>query len=51
MIIMIHLLQHLGVPAGAAIAIVIAARKFLKGGIARTAARRDREQGSSRDYR
>ena len=51
MIIMIHLLQHLGVPSGAAIAIVIAAGKFLKGGIARTAARRDREQGSSRDYR
>lgn len=53
MIIVIHLLQHLGVPSGAAIAIVIAARKFLKGGIARTAARRDRgrEQGSSRDCR
>ena len=33
------------------IAIVIAAKKFLKGGIARTAARRDREQGSFRDYR
>ncbi|MGH3256068.1 MAG: hypothetical protein ACRDOU_11885 [Streptosporangiaceae bacterium] len=53
MIIVIHLLQHLGVPSGAAIAIVIAARKFLKGGIARTTARRDhdRAQGSSRDYR
>ena len=31
MIIVIHLLQHLGVPSGAAIAIVIAAKKFLKG--------------------
>jgi hypothetical protein len=53
MIIAIHLLQHLGVPSGAAIAIVIAAKKFLKGGIARTVTRRDRdrEQGSSRDYR
>ena len=37
MIIVIHLLQHLGLPSGAAIAIVIAAKKFLKGGIARTA--------------
>jgi hypothetical protein len=51
MIIVIHLLEHLGVPSGAAIAIVIAARKFLTGGIARTAPRRDRERGSSRDYR
>jgi hypothetical protein len=51
MIIVIHLLEHLGVPSGAAIAIVIAAKKFLKGGIARTAARRDRELGQSRDHR
>jgi hypothetical protein len=51
MIIVVHLLQHLGVPSGAAIAIVIAGRKFLKGGIARTTTHRDRGRGSSRDYR
>jgi hypothetical protein len=51
MIIVIHLLRHLGVPSGAAIAMVVAAKKFLKGGIVRPAARRGREQGSSRDYR
>jgi hypothetical protein len=51
MIIVIHLLQHLGVPSGAAVAIVIAARKLLKGGIARTATRRDRRLGSSRAHR
>ncbi len=55
MIIVIHLLEHLGVPSGAAIAIVIAARKSLKGGIARTGARRDRDrhrgQSYSDDYR
>jgi len=52
-IILIHLLQHLGLPSGAAIAVVIAGRKLLKGGIARTAARRDRDRqrGSSRDFR
>lgn len=32
MIIVIHLLEHLGVPSGAAIAIVIAARKSLRAG-------------------
>jgi hypothetical protein len=51
MIIVIHLLEHLGVPSGAAIAIVIAAKKFLKGGIARTPARRGRGPGSIRDHR
>jgi hypothetical protein len=35
MILLIHLLQHLGVPTGAAIAIVIAAKKLLKGVTAR----------------
>lgn len=52
MIILIHLLQHLGLPSGAAIAVVIAARKFLKGGIARIGGHRDRDrdrdQGPSR---
>jgi hypothetical protein len=50
MIIVIHLLEHLGVPSGAAIAIVIAAKKFLNGQIPRAGARRDRDrdQGSSR---
>ncbi|HTX26704.1 MAG TPA: hypothetical protein VME19_06775 [Streptosporangiaceae bacterium] len=43
MIIVIHLLEHLGVPAGAAIAIVIAAKKSLKVGIGRTSARRGRD--------
>jgi len=43
MIILIHLLEHLGVPSGAAIAIIIAGRKLLKGGLARTGMRRDRD--------
>jgi len=51
MITLIHLLQHLGLPSGAAIAIVIAGKKLLKSGIARTGARRDRSRTSSRDYR
>jgi hypothetical protein len=51
MIILIHLLEHLGLPSGAAIAIVIAGRKFLKGGIGRTVTRRDRDQRSSHHYR
>jgi hypothetical protein len=51
MITLIHLLEHLGLPSGAAIAIVIAGRKFLTGGIARTAARRDRDPRSARRYR
>jgi hypothetical protein len=56
MIILIHLLQHLGVPSGAAIAVVIAGQKFLKGGAAKIGARRDRAdrnrgQRPLRDYR
>jgi hypothetical protein len=34
-IFLIHLLEHLGVPSGAAIAIVIAGRKALKAGTSR----------------
>ncbi|MBV9792932.1 MAG: hypothetical protein JO016_03255 [Actinobacteria bacterium] len=36
MITLIHLLQHLGLPSGVAIAVVIAGRKLIKGGLART---------------
>jgi hypothetical protein len=31
MIFLIHLLQHMGLPSGVAIAVVIAARKLIKG--------------------
>lgn len=51
MIILIHLLQHLGIPSGAAIAIVIAARKLLKGGVARARAGLDHDRMRSRDDR
>lgn len=43
MILLIHLLEHLGVPAGAAIAVVIGAKKLLTGGAAKLGARRDRD--------
>jgi hypothetical protein len=42
MIILIHLLEHLGLPFGAAIAVVIGGKKFLTGGVAKISARRDR---------
>jgi hypothetical protein len=56
MILLIHLLEHLGVPSGAAIAIVITGKKFLKGGASKLGARRDRDerdrgQRYSRDHR
>ena len=53
MIMLIHLLQHLGLPSGVAIAVVVAGRKLLKGGIAKIGAQhnRDRDQRSSRHYR
>jgi hypothetical protein len=44
-IFLVHLLEHLGVPSGAAIAIVIAGRKALKAGTARMGGRRDRDRG------
>jgi hypothetical protein len=52
-IFLIHLLEHLGVPSGAAIAIVIAGRKLLKAGTARMGPRRDRDRDrkSVRGYR
>jgi hypothetical protein len=43
MIFLIHLLEHLGVPSGAAIAIVITGKRFLGGGTAKIGARRDRD--------
>ena len=46
MIILIHLLQHLGVPSGIAIAIVIAVMKVVKGGGKKLGARRDRDSSS-----
>ena len=51
MIILIHLLQHLGIPSGAAIAIVIAGRKLRKSGVARTGAARDHDRRRPRDDR
>ena len=45
MLTLIHLLQHLGVPSGVAIGVVVAARKLLSGGFARAAARRGRIRG------
>ncbi|MGH3151472.1 MAG: hypothetical protein ACRDOB_12195 [Streptosporangiaceae bacterium] len=43
MILLIHLLEHLGVPSGAAIAMVIAGKKLLTGGAAKIDARRHRD--------
>jgi hypothetical protein len=56
MILLIHLLEHLGVPSGGAIAIVITGKKLLKGGTSKIGARRGRDdrgrsQGHPRDYR
>jgi hypothetical protein len=51
MITLIHLLQHLGLPSGAAIAIVVAGKKLLQGGMARTGARGGHSRMSSRHYR
>ena len=42
MIVLVHLLEHLGVPSGAAIAVVIVVMKFIKGGSAQIGARRGR---------
>jgi hypothetical protein len=52
-IFLIHLLEHLGVPSGAAIAIIIAGRKALKAGASRIGPPRgrDRDRGSVRGYR
>jgi len=49
MILLVHLLEHLGVPSGTAITIVIASKKFLKGAGAKMGARRDRDRGQRSD--
>jgi hypothetical protein len=41
MIILIHVLEHFGVPSGAAIAVVIGVMKVVKGGAAKLGAHRD----------
>jgi hypothetical protein len=51
MILLVHLLEHLGVPSGTAIGIVIAGKKFLNGAGAKMGRRRNRHQRSLRDYR
>jgi hypothetical protein len=43
MIFLIHLLEHSGLPSGAAIAIVVAGQKILKGGTSKIGAHRDRD--------
>jgi hypothetical protein len=42
MIFLIHPLEHFGVPSGAAIAIVIAGKKLLKGGTSKIGTHRNR---------
>lgn len=51
MIFLIHLLEHLGVPAGVAIALVIAAKKAVTGGVSKTRGRRARDRRNTRGYR
>jgi hypothetical protein len=53
MIFLIHLLEHLGLPSGVAIAIVIACRKALNAGASRLSGHRDhdRRRRSVRGYR
>jgi hypothetical protein len=52
-IFLIHLLEHMGLPSAAAIAIVVAGRKLLKAGGAKLAGGRDRgrDRRSVRGYR
>ena len=45
MIFLIHLLEHMGLPSGAAIAVVIAARKLLKAGTSRVTGHRGHDRG------
>jgi hypothetical protein len=53
MILLIHLLQHLGIPSGIAMAVVIAGRKLMRGGTSKNRNRRDggRDRRRSRAYR
>jgi hypothetical protein len=50
MILLIHLLQHLGLPSGVAIAVVVAGRKLFKGGNSRTRDRRSRGRDRGRRH-
>ena len=50
MILLVNLLEHLGVPSGAAIVAVVVVMKFIKGGRG-IGARRDSEQRRHHDYR
>jgi hypothetical protein len=50
MILLIHLLQHLGIPSGIAIAVIIAGRKLLKGGISLASGRRASDRDRGRDW-
>jgi len=51
MIMVIHLLEHLGVPSGVAIALVIAGKKALAGGASKIGKRRHTGQGRPDGYR
>jgi hypothetical protein len=51
MIILIHLLEHIGLPSGVAIGLVIAAKKALAGGISRTRGHRESGRSRSGGYR
>jgi hypothetical protein len=51
MIILIHLLTHLGIPSGVAIALVIVGKKALTGRASKSRGRRDSDQRPSRGYR
>jgi hypothetical protein len=48
MIALIHLIEHLGLPSGVAIAVVIAARKLLTAGTSKIRGPRDRDRRSAR---
>lgn len=51
MFILVHLLEHLGLPSGAAIVVVIVVMKLIKGGARRLGARSDRGQGHPAEFR
>jgi hypothetical protein len=51
MILLVHVLEHLGLPSGAAIVAVIVVMKVIKGGGRKIAARRGREHNQPRDFR
>jgi hypothetical protein len=51
MILLIHLLEHMGVPAGAAIAIVITGKKLLRAGTSKIGAGRGSDGRDRRQRR